>query len=641
MGNGRARQPSTTIAAVIELAFVMAPGRNLFFAELAEALGDELHRLGVATSVHEGGFPVPRPDLVYALVPPHEYFMLTHQPDVPAAALARTVAICAEQPGSSHFDGNARLLGRVGAAFDINRHAIAAYHRRGLAVEHLQLGYTPRWDRRLRPQDPRDIDVVFMGCVTERRLDALASYTDVLWPHRNVFLLSDNSRPNFEASPSFMAGREKLDLLARSRVLLNIHQGEEPYFEWLRAIQAIACGCAIVSEHSLELSPLRWGEHLLGGKVESLGWIVSRLVEEEHLRAGFEQRAYEFVRSELPLSAAAERLAGQAEALARRPTPEPDAPYFAGAGLKPPPFMPPNFEPPAPEALYASASMRRALKDLTLRVSALARQVDAVKHRLDGREEAAVQVADKTPVYAAASPRVSVLLTLFNYEDYIEAALDSVGASTYRDWEVVVVDDSSSDGSVRRVRDWIRSHPGLPVLLVRHSDNRGLPSARNTALAFSRGELCFVLDADNRVLPGCLDQLVGALDSEPDAALAYGMLQRFDAGGSLGLMNYRPWEPLRLRAGNYIDAMALIRRRELERYDGWTTDPRLHGWEDYELWCRMAEDGQKAAFVHDVVARYRTTSHSMVSFSNLSVTEAFSIIIERCPKLMAGVSPPP
>lgn len=627
---------------MIELAFVMAPGRNLFFGELVEALGDELRRLGVATTVHEGRFPVPRPDLVYALVPPHEYFVLSHgQPGVPEDALARTIAICAEQPGTSHFEDNARLLGRMGAAFDINRHAIVAYRSHGLAVEHLQLGYTPRWDRRLRPQDPRDIDVLFMGCVTQRRTEALGAYADVLWPHRNVFLLSDNSRPNHEASASFMAEREKLDLLARSRVLLNIHQGEAPYFEWLRAVQAIACGCVIVSEHSLELSPLRPGEHLLVGDVASLGWVVDRLVEEEDLRAYIEQQAYALLRSELPLSAAAERLAGKAEALARLPTPEPDAPHFTGAGPGPRPFLPPPFAPEVTEAQYASAPMRRALKELTLRVGALGRQVDGLERRLNGREEAAVQVSDQTPAYATARPRVSVLVTLFNYEDYIEAALDSVAASTYRDWEVVVVDDRSSDGSVKRVRGWMRSHPRAPVLLVRHTPNRGLPAARNTALAFSRGELCFVLDADNEVLPGGLDQLVAALDSEPDAAFAYGMLQRFNAGGSLGLMNYWPWEPSRLRAGNYIDATALIRRRQLELYGGWSTEPRLHGWEDYELWCRMAEDEQRAAFVRDVVARYRATGHSMISFSNLSVTDAFSIIIERCPKLMAGIAPPP
>ena len=625
---------------MVELAFVMAPERNLFFAELVEALGDELGRLGIETSVHEGPFPQPRDDLVYALVPPHEYFALTrHQPPVPADVLTRTIAICAEQPDTSHFKENAALLGRMGAAFDISRYAIADYSRHGLVVEHLQLGYTARWDRRLHPEDPREVDVLFMGCATKRRNDALAAYADILWPYRNLMLLSDNSQPNSKPSASFMADREKLDLLARSRVVLNVHQGEAPYFEWLRATQAIACGCVIVSEHSLELNPLRPGEHLLTGGIESLGWLVERLLDDEDERGRLEQRAYELLRSELPLSASAERIASQAEALAQRPTPRGDAPHFTGVSSAP--VRAKRRASPVTEGANDVAPMRRALKDLTLRMEALRRQVDGLEHRLDGHDGAEVEITASTPAHASIEPRVSVLLTLYNYEQHIEAALDSVAGSTYREWEVVLVDDASSDESASRARRWMRSHAHAPVMLVRHTRNRGLPYARNTALGLARGELCFVLDADNEILPHCLGRLVEALEADPAAAFAYGMLQKFNAAGTLGLMNYLPWDPSRLRKGNYIDAMALVRRDVLERYGGWSTEPRLHGWEDYELWCRIAEDERRATFVREVVARYRSTGFSMISLSALSVVDARAIIIERCPRLMAGVVPPP
>ena len=455
----------------------MAPDRNLFFAELVEALGDELGRLGIETSVHEGPFPQPRDDLVYALVPPHEYFALTrHQPPVPADALTRTIAICAEQPDTSHFKQNAAVLGRMGAAFDISRYAIADYRRQGLVVEHLQLGYTARWDRRLRPEDPRDVDLLFMGCHTKRRGDALAAYADVLWPYRNAWLLSDNSQPNSEPSASFIGDREKLELLARSRVLLNIHQGEAPYFEWLRATQAIACGCVVVTEHSLELHPLRLGEHLLTGDIESLGWLVERLLEDEDERARLEQGAYELLRSELPLSASAERIASQAEALAQRPTPRSDAPHFTVASSGPVRVKRPRSASPVTEGENEAAPMRRALKDLTLRMEALRRQVDGLERRLDGRDGAEVEVTAATPAYASIEPRVSVLLTLYNYEQHIEGALDSVAGSAYRDWEVVLVDDASSDESASRARRWMRSRAHAPVMLARHTRNRGLPS---------------------------------------------------------------------------------------------------------------------------------------------------------------------
>ena len=425
-----------------------------------------------------------------------------------------------------------------------------------------------------------------------------------------------------------------------SRVVLNVHQGEAPYFEWLRATQAIACGCVIVSEHSLELNPLRPGEHLLTGGIESLGWLVERLLEDEDERARLEQRAYELLRTELPLSASAERIASQAEALAQRPTPRGDAPHFTVASSAPARAKRRRAA-PVRDGPNEVAPMRRALKDLTLRMEALRRQVEGLERRLDGRDGAEVEVTAATPAYASIEPRVSVLLTLYNYEQHIEGALDSVAGSAYRDWEVVLVDDASSDESASRARRWMRSRAHAPVMLVRHTRNRGLPSARNTALGLARGELCFVLDADNEILPHCLGRLVEALEADPDAAFAYGVLQRFNAAGTLGLMNYLPWDPSRLRGGNYIDAMALIRRDVLERYGGWRTEPRLHGWEDYELWCRIAEDERRATFVREVVARYRSTGFSMISLSNLSVADARAIIIERCPRLMAGVVPPP
>lgn len=632
----------STLEPMVELAFVMAPARNLFFAELVEALGDELGRLGIETSVHEGRFPPPRQDLVYALVPPHEYFALTRdQPPVPEDALARTIAVCAEQPNTTHFRENATLLGSMGAAFDISRYAIADYRRQGRAVEHLQLGYTPRWDRRLRPQDPREIDVLFLGCATRRRNDALAAYADILWPYRNLILLSDNSRPNPEASASFTGGREKLELLARSRVVLNIHQGSSPYFEWLRATQAIASGCVMVSEHSPDLDPLRAGEHLVTGDIGSLGWLVERLLEDEDDRARLEQQAYERLRSALPLSASAEKIASQAEALARRPTPRADVPHFKAASSGPVRRREPPSGPPARRESDDTGPIRRALKDLTLRTEALSRRVDVLRDRLDGGGGARVEIAAATPAHASITPRVSVLLTLYNYAQHIEGALDSVASSDYRDWEVVLVDDASSDEGASRARDWMRSNPDVPVLLVSHTLNRGLPHARNTAVGLARGELCFVLDADNEVRPHCLSRLVDALDADPGAAFAYGMLQRFNARGTFGLMNYLPWEPDRLRNGNYIDAMALIRREVLEHYGGWSTEPRLHGWEDYELWCRMAEDQRRATFAREVVARYRSTGFSMLSLTGLSVVDARAIIIERCPRLMAGVTPVP
>jgi glycosyltransferase involved in cell wall biosynthesis len=236
---------------------------------------------------------------------------------------------------------------------------------------------------------------------------------------------------------------------------------------------------------------------------------------------------------------------------------------------------------------------------------------------------------------------VSVLTALYNYEDQVASALDSLRASRFTSWEVIVVDDGSSDRSLSRVRAWIERHAAVPALLLRHPVNSGLGVTRNDALAWARGEYCFVLDADNEVYPHCLERLVGALEADSSAAFAYGILERFRAGEPTGLLDTLPWDPQRLRLGNYIDAMAIMRTHVVrEEFDGYARDRRLHGIEDYDLWCRLAEHGRHAAYVPEIIARYRTTDHSMQAVGNISPTDSFSLVIERSPKLMAGVLPP-
>jgi glycosyltransferase involved in cell wall biosynthesis len=195
---------------------------------------------------------------------------------------------------------------------------------------------------------------------------------------------------------------------------------------------------------------------------------------------------------------------------------------------------------------------------------------------------------------------VSVITALYNHSGHVAGALDSVAGGSFRDFELIVVDDGSTDGSGDVVRDWLAAHDGLPGVLARHPANRGLPTTRNTALAMARGRYVLVLDADNELYPQCLERLVEALERDPGAAFAYGILEKFDERGGRGLLGVRGWEPERLAVMNYIDALALIRRAHLEEAGGYETDIRLYGWEDYDLWCKFAQRGLHAAHVREI-----------------------------------------
>jgi Glycosyl transferase family 2/Glycosyl transferases group 1 len=619
-----------------EIAFVLAPGQNAFFRELAEALRAELERLGVAATIAEGDFPKPRKGLVYVLLPPHEYAEL-RRGDLPAELLGRTIFVCAEQPGSPWFGSNLGLTRLGGAVFDVNPASVRRLRELGIEAEHLRLGYTPLWDR-FDPGADRSVDVLFLGRASRRREQLLASWAPALWRRRSRLVLSDNLSPNPATSESFVAGEEKRRLLADSKLLLNVHGDEEPYFEWLRVLEAIHCGAVVVSEWSTDYAPLVAGEHFLSGRPESLAAIAEGLLADEPRRRAMRAAAYELIRERLPMSAAAERLAEAAERLDRRPR---RRTLRSLLGLRPPagpePTLGTVLRPVIDRVQEPSNQSLRALKESQLAMIEVSRRLERLEHSsASGGARPAVEIEARTPAWDGAQPRVSVVTALYNHAEHVGAALDSVARGRFRDFEMIVVDDGSTDASLQAVRDWMAVNPDVPALLLRHPFNRGLPSSRNTAIAFARGEHVLVLDSDNEVYPHCLERLVAALDDDPGSAFAYGILETFDENGPRGLIGFLGWDPERLRRHNYIDALALTRRSVLREVDGFTTDLRLYGWEDYDLWCKLAARGMRGAHVKEIVGRYRTSGGSMISLTNVSLEGAEATLRERHPAFFAG-----
>jgi hypothetical protein len=629
---------------VLEIAFVLAPGQNAFFVELASAMCDELRSLGVQSSIATGDFPEPRFDRVYVLVPPHEYAQLRGG-DLPRHLLGRTIFICAEQPESRWFGSNLPLT-RLGAAvFDVNLASVRRLAELGIRADHLPLGYTPLWDR-FDLASERDLDFLFYASATRRRERILAGWAGSLWRHRSHLVISDNQQPNTASSESFLAGEDKWRLLARARVVLNLHRSEEPYFEWQRVLEAIHCGAAVVTEPSTDFAPLVPGEHFLSGDAETLHLIGEELLEDEGRRARMASSAYELIREQLPLAASAERLAAEAERVASRP-PRPTRRRTLLSRT-----APLGHEPtlgtvlrPLRDLIEAPARRSaRAKKDAKLAAIARSREEARVENAIPGNgAPPLIERSTQTPAYREQGPqRVSVVTALHNHAEHVAAALDSVARGGFREFELVVVDDGSTDRSGAAVTEWMRDHDSIPAALFRHSVNRGLPATRNAAIDFARGEYVLVLDADNELHPHCLERLTAALDADPGASFAYGILETFDERGPTGLIGFLGWDPERLRRHNYIDALALIRRSALREVGGFTTDLRLYGWEDYDLWCKLASRGMRAAHVKEIVARYRVSGSSMISLTNLSLEDAQAALAERHPELFerAGTEMP-
>ena len=209
------------------------------------------------------------------------------------------------------------------------------------------------------------------------------------------------------------------------------------------------------------------------------------------------------------------------------------------------------------------------------------------------------------------TPLVTVIVTLFNYQNFISHCLDSVKAQTIDKLNLVVVDDRSRDRSVEKSKKWLDKNGSrfYEYILARHSVNCGLANSRNTAISLVRTKYVFILDADNLLYPRCLESLVHALEN-CDASFAYSYLEEFGDGSKL--KNTKPWNPATLAAVNTIDAMVLMRKIVLDKVNGYSIMPVM-GWEDYELWFKIARMKAWGVQIPEILARYRVHKKSMLN----------------------------
>jgi hypothetical protein len=613
---------------------VSASRQNVFFSEILEALGGMLTTAGMAVEESTDCFPPLADDLVYLFVP-HEFNALVEELAHPTPAqLKRSVVICTEQPSTPWFELSAGVAAKAGAVLDINALGVTELRARGIAAERLPIGYIPEWDAWGGVEDAeRPTDLIFLGGYAERRGLVLARCAPHLERRRAMIKLTETGQPHTEDSETYWSRDRKWRRLAEAKVLLNVHRSAVPYMEWHRVLGAQMNGCVVVTEHCVGVEPLVPGEHYVSADYWQLPEVLGALLEDPNRIREIRQAAYAFVREEMSVRHTSDRLLAAIEYAARTRPARTTAEVLRSIPLPAPPQAP---KPPWQEyAEYAGEALavRVGIKHLIMRVHNLERHVEQLHAHAEEEDETVVRFGPQN-----AEPKVSVLLTVHNYADYVGDAIRSVALSTLREVEVVAIDDASSDDSVAAVEAVCHELPWLQLTHVRLTRNRGLPAARNLAMAHARSDLLFILDADNEVLPAGLGRLVDALEQEPDAAFAYGIIQAVDSTGPSDLMNWLPWDASRLRQGNYIDAMALLRRSALEAVDGYSTDPVLYGWEDFALWLALAEKGFSGAHVADFVARYRKSPNSMITVTNVDSTAAWGALLRRYPDLAASAA---
>lgn len=592
--------------AVRDLNVYVAPRGNAFMTDIARWIVEAGALTGRTARLCDDGSTPDDADATNLVVAPHEFYLLGDYDDATIDRSARlSVPVCTEQPGTRWFDIGLVTAASSRTALDINTHGVAALRDAGVDAAHLRLGGVPSM---AAPAVERDIDVVLLGGKTERRAARLAALAPVLWDRTCDLRLFSFSKPVQVDTPGLVFGDDKYRLLARSRILLNIHRDDQRpgYFEWARMMEAMANGCCIVTEPVTGFEPFVEGRDFIA--TDDLEGAVVELLDDDARRREIGEAARRAAIETHPLQDA---LAPVLDRLDRTPpvaTSTRRTPKYRNRMVK-------AEQRPLLPVFRPNRAIRTKLYRALIAETNLQRRIERARSLLVYGVDDHTETV-RSSAYEAASPQVSVVVTLYNYAHLVLETLDSIAASVGVDLEVIVVDDHSSDDGRSVVATFIDEHPDLPMLLLGSDINRGLPAARNLGFAHARADRVMVMDADNLVYPNAIARLSQALDDDPDASFAYSSLEEF--GVQPGVRSAMAFSVEQLCAGNYIDAQAMIRLDAWARHGGYRTgDEMIFGWEDWELWLRMAAAGEHGVHVARMLGRYRTQAESMLSTTNL------------------------
>ena len=583
-----------------------APRGNAFMSDIAEWIVEAAGQTGRGARLVADGSAPNDAAAVNLVVAPHEFYLLSDFDDRTIDRAARiSVPICTEQPGTPWFDLGLVTARSSPVVLDINAHGVAALRAVGVDAQHLRLGAVPSM---VAPTTDRDLDLVFLGGKTDHRAARLARMAPMLWDRDVDLRLFSFARPVRRGEPGLVFGEDKYRLLARSRILLNIHRDDSGpgYFEWARMVEAMANGCCVVTDPVSGHEPFVEGRHFVA--TDDLEGAVCDLLDDPERCRTIGQAAREAALTSYSLRASLAPLLDRLDQVEPASPPKRRAPRYRRQLIvaQQHPLLP---------AFRPNRQVRADLYRALVAETALQRRIERVRslvvHGVDDHVDAI-----RSGGYAAASPQVSAVVTLYNYGHLVEETLDSLTSSTGVDIEIIVVDDHSTDDGRTVVSRFIEQHDEVPILLLGSDINRGLPAARNLGFEHARADRAMVMDADNLVYPNAIARLSEALDDDPAAAFAYSSLEEF--GVSAGVRSAMAWNVERLCEANYIDAQALIRLDAWARHGGYRVgDELVFGWEDWELWLRLAAAGEHGVHVAQMLGRYRTQAESMISTTNL------------------------
>jgi glycosyltransferase involved in cell wall biosynthesis len=225
--------------------------------------------------------------------------------------------------------------------------------------------------------------------------------------------------------------------------------------------------------------------------------------------------------------------------------------------------------------------------------------------------------------------KVSIIIPVYNQAEYLAESIESALAQTYSNFEIVILNDGSSDNSYAIAKSYVQHYSSLGFDIKAISQpNQGLAAARNAGVLHSSGHFLLPLDADDRIDKNFIAKTLPLMTENIGVVTTYAQL----FGDRQGIWYTKNPTLQQEMYENSICANSLIRRAAFAEAGGYNIVMK-HGYEDWNLWIDLMKRGWKVALVEEPLFHYRVKMQSMLTEADTRRSELVALIHSLHPEL--------
>jgi glycosyltransferase EpsE len=200
------------------------------------------------------------------------------------------------------------------------------------------------------------------------------------------------------------------------------------------------------------------------------------------------------------------------------------------------------------------------------------------------------------------NPKISVIMAVYNCENTIDAAIESILNQTYTNFEFIICDDCSTDSTYHKVLSYKDKHPDK-IIAIKNNMNSKLSFSLNHCLEYVTGEYVARMDGDDISLPDRFEQQVNFLENHPEYMVVGCNMQRFDDVGKYGVVKVpaRPDKYVLKTSVPFCHATIMMRKTAYEKLGGYTVSKRTVRGQDRDMWFRFYAEGFNGANLQEAL----------------------------------------